>query len=128
MAIEPEVLTTKASEFFSNFVDPQRRSAKTTVTIRDGETVVIGGLIDTEDEKVLRKVPFLGDIPLLGHLFSKKDDNSQDKELVIFITPHLIKDGPQTAELSAQELPWEDPDLGSKKDEAMEDVLDKFEQ
>ena len=127
MIIEPSVTNTKWSEYFSGtFVDPQTRSAKTMVTIRDGETVIIGGLINTEDSKTLRKVPFLGDIPLLGNIFRKRDDKSNDKELIIFITPHLIKEGAKTAGLAQKQMPWEYGRLGLKE-EAMERILDGLE-
>jgi type IV pilus assembly protein PilQ len=127
MFIEPSVVTVKSSALLSNVSDPQTRSAKTTVTINDGDTVIIGGLIDTEDEKIFRKVPFLGDIPVLGNIFTKRDDSTQDRELIIFITPHLVSTEKETAGLPERELPWSDEDLAIKKEEAMEEVLDKFE-
>ncbi len=130
MTVEPSVTNTKWSEYFSGtFVDPQTRTAKTTVTIRDGETIIIGGLIDTEDSKSLRKVPFLGDIPLIGNVFRKKDNKKKDKELIIFITPHLIKERMKTAGLASQEhLPGEYESFGLEKEEAMERILDRFEE
>lgn len=131
MSIEPSVITVKSSVVTGDYYDPHTRSAKTTVTIRDGETVIIGGLINTEDERISRKVPFFGDIPLLGHLFRKKDDTIKDKEVVIFITPHLLKEGTETAGLPLpleRELLWEDQALDVKREQAMEKVLDRFEQ
>ncbi|MBN2096861.1 MAG: hypothetical protein JW714_00115 [Candidatus Omnitrophica bacterium] len=129
MSIEPSVITTKASSVLGSSVsDPQERSARTTVSIRDGETVVIGGLINTEDSKINRKVPFLGDIPLLGNVFRKQDDSSTDKELIIFITPHLVKDGSETPGLALEKsAPWEYERLGLKE-EAMERLLDRIEE
>ena len=129
MSIEPAVTNTKWSQYFSGtYVDPQTRSAKTTITVRDGETVIIGGLINIEDTKISRKVPIFGDIPLLGYLFRKKDDQTIDKELIIFITPHLVKEGVEAQELALEkEAFWEDEDL-SLKEEAIEKILDQFEQ
>jgi type II secretory pathway component GspD/PulD (secretin) len=66
------------------------RSATTQVVMRSGETVMIGGLIKEVDTKVVRKVPLLGDIPLLGALFTHKTTSKQKVDLMIFITPHLI--------------------------------------
>jgi len=66
------------------------RSATTQVVMKSGETVMIGGLIKEIESKVVRKVPFLGDIPLLGALFTHKTTSKQKVDLMIFITPHLI--------------------------------------
>ncbi len=67
------------------------RSADTSVIVRDGETIVIGGLIsDTQSEAVF-KVPILGDIPILGYLFKKKSMSRQRMELLIFVTPKVIE-------------------------------------
>jgi type IV pilus assembly protein PilQ len=67
-----------------------KETAKTNVMIRDGETLVIAGLIKDKKTKVTTKVPVLGSIPFLGRLFSHKDDVVTKTELVIFITPHII--------------------------------------
>ncbi len=130
MAIEPSVISVEASEFFpGTFVDPQTRSAKTMVTVSDGETVIIGGLIRTDDSKMMRKVPFLGNIPLLGSIFRKKDDEVSDKELIIFITPHLVKEGTETAMLVLENQASEQAEgLNLTREEAMEMILDQFEQ
>ncbi|HKQ18242.1 MAG TPA: type II and III secretion system protein, partial [Candidatus Eisenbacteria bacterium] len=66
------------------------RSAATQVVMRSGETVMIGGLIKTVDIKIVRKVPILGDIPLLGLLFRHKTRQQQKVDLMIFVTPRLI--------------------------------------
>ncbi|PKM96615.1 MAG: hypothetical protein CVU79_12525 [Elusimicrobia bacterium HGW-Elusimicrobia-3] len=67
------------------------RSADTNVIVRDGETIVIGGLIsDTQSEAVF-KVPILGDIPLLGYLFKKKSIKRTRMELLIFVTPRILE-------------------------------------
>ncbi|NQT00283.1 MAG: type II secretion system protein GspD, partial [Candidatus Omnitrophica bacterium] len=134
MLLEPSVTNTKWSQYFANtYVDPQTRSAKTTVSVRDGQTVVIGGLISIEDSKSLRKTPFLGDIPFLGNLFRKQDDSSTDKELIIFITPHLIIEQAQAEGLMPEKKTvreygrsWEYEGLG-RKDEAVETLLDQLE-
>ncbi len=66
------------------------RSADTTVTMRDGEPLVIGGLIGKDEEKAIRKIPFLGDLPLLGALFRNVRKSKSDSELVIFLTAHVL--------------------------------------
>jgi len=67
-----------------------KETAKTNVMIRDGETLIIAGLIKDKKTKVTTKVPVLGHLPFLGRLFSHKDDVVTKAELVIFITPHII--------------------------------------
>jgi len=68
------------------------RNAQTSVMIKDGQTLVIGGLISEQKIKYKKKVPILGDIPVLDYIFSKKEDTISRTELLIFITPHLIKE------------------------------------
>jgi len=101
MFIYPKVAETVAGSIIVsggsnfNFRDPEERSTKSVVRIKDGETVVIGGLIRNEFSQVESKIPILGDIPLLGYLFRHKgsdNDKNKERELLIFITPHIIKD------------------------------------
>jgi len=66
------------------------RTADTQVMIRDGQTIVIGGLRENTTVKVDKKVPFLGDIPLLGELFKYKEDDIDTKDLLIFVTVRLV--------------------------------------
>ncbi len=75
-----------------------KRTAKTTVTIKDGETVVIGGMIEDESNTGTYKVPFLGDIPILGWLFKTRSKTSKRTNLFVFITPRIIRN-PQDAAL-----------------------------
>lgn len=67
------------------------RSAETTVTVRDGEPMIIGGLIGAEEEKSVSKIPFLGDLPLLGALFRNHRKSKTESELIIFLTAHVLK-------------------------------------
>lgn len=67
-----------------------KRSADTTVTVKDGEAMVIGGLIGAEEEKSLSKIPFLGDLPILGALFRNHRNNKSESELIIFLTAHVL--------------------------------------
>lgn len=68
------------------------KQSSTIVRLRDGETVTIGGLIQTEKSEKVRKVPILGDIPILGYLFRGKYTADINRELVVFLTPRIIKD------------------------------------
>ena len=66
------------------------RSADTTVTVRDGEPMIIGGLIGAEEERSVSKIPFLGDLPILGALFRNHRKSKTESELIIFLTAHVL--------------------------------------
>ncbi len=68
-----------------------KRTAKTRVRVKDGETIVIGGLTQQEEQKLITKVPILGDIPLLKYLFRNTQKTIRNSELNIFITPRILK-------------------------------------
>ncbi len=69
----------------------QNRSAETTVRLKDGETMVIGGLIGAEESRRLSKVPFLGDLPVLGVFFRNLRKEKADSEIMIFLTARVLK-------------------------------------
>jgi general secretion pathway protein D len=66
-----------------------KRSAQSRVAVQDGQTVVIGGLMEDKDNITNNKVPILGDIPWIGPLFQHKTDEKTKTELLIFLTPHV---------------------------------------
>ena len=68
-----------------------RRSASTTVRVSDGETFTIGGLSVQREYSTQKKVPLLGEIPLLGMLFRYEEESMRDNQIVIFVTPHILK-------------------------------------
>jgi general secretion pathway protein D len=67
------------------------RNATTMLSLRDGETQILAGLINDQDRSDASKIPLLGEIPLLGRLFGTRADNGQRTEIVLSITPHLIR-------------------------------------
>src|SRR4030067_1145844 len=67
------------------------RNANTVLRLRDGETQILAGLISDEDRKSANKVPGLGDFPLLGRLFSSHNDTKNKTEIVLLITPHVVR-------------------------------------
>lgn len=73
------------------------RTADTTVRMRDGETLIIGGLINEEEQKRLQKVPFLSNIPLLGELFKNRTTTKTKTEVMMILTPHLTQAGESPA-------------------------------
>ncbi len=69
------------------------REIVTQVLVNDGQTVVLGGILETTKTKSIEKVPYLGDIPVLGHLFKSTSDINNKTELLIFITPKILREG-----------------------------------
>jgi len=68
-----------------------KRTAKTTVVIKDRETIVIGGLVGDSTQDNTYKVPLFGDIPLLGWLFKTKSVSREKTNLYVFLTPHIVR-------------------------------------
>ncbi len=66
------------------------RTASTTITVQDGHTIILGGLITSSDNDTVRKIPLMGDIPLLGNLFRSTTKTKQRRELLIILTPHIV--------------------------------------
>ncbi len=67
------------------------RNTDTLINLRDGETVIIGGLIKDEERKARIKIPILGDIPILGKLFSTSDDGTVKTDILMSITPNIVR-------------------------------------
>jgi type IV pilus assembly protein PilQ len=70
-----------------------KRGVETQVLVNNGETVVLGGVIEQNSLESQDKVPLLGDIPLLGYLFQSNSNTSTKRELLIFVTPQILKEG-----------------------------------
>lgn len=79
------------------------RSADTVAVTADGQTVIIGGLMETDKSTTDTKIPILGDIPLLGNLFKHKQKSDSKTELLIFLTPHIVQNPTELAALSTRE-------------------------
>jgi type IV pilus assembly protein PilQ len=69
------------------------RSVETQVLVKDGQTVVLGGIYETERRETVTKVPFLGDIPVVGRLFKSTQRINNKAELLIFVTPRILEEG-----------------------------------
>lgn len=67
------------------------RNTDTTINLRDGETVIIGGMIRDEERKSRNKIPLLGDLPILGKLFSSSDDGAVKTDVLMSITPNIVR-------------------------------------
>lgn len=95
MAIEPKVVQARTGGTFSGqtFKDPEERGTKSILRVPDGDTIILGGLLRTNVEETRTSVPVLGKIPVLGAAFRHKDKAESQRELIIFITPHIIQEG-----------------------------------
>jgi general secretion pathway protein D len=108
MIVQPQISSVSPTEKQALSADVSApyvnvRSADTVVVTPDSQTVVIGGLISNSQSSTDKKVPILGDIPLLGNLFKSKAKSDSKTELLIFLTPHIIQAPTQLAALTAPE-------------------------
>lgn len=86
---------------------------ETTVIVKDNTTLIIGGLMKDTVVNHTEKVPFLGDLPLVGKLFSTRGKSKEKTELVIFLTPHILEGDATTKEAKKYLIDWEDKQLQS---------------
>ncbi|MFA7114769.1 MAG: hypothetical protein WC214_04850 [Candidatus Omnitrophota bacterium] len=105
--------------------DPEERSAKTVARLKSGQTLMLGGLIKTERTLSQTKVPIFGDIPFVGRLFRWKSDDSQERELLIFLTPKLVNGTTSAVPANGAQRFLREQYLPNKQ-EAVSSTLDKF--
>ncbi|MEI7732094.1 MAG: hypothetical protein WCO56_21145 [Verrucomicrobiota bacterium] len=108
MIVTPEISSVSQTDkvqiqngAFAPVID--KRSADTVVVTPDGQTVIIGGLMQNQKTMTETKVPLLGDIPGLGNLFKHKTKTDTKTELMIFLTPHIVQAPKMVAALTAEE-------------------------
>ena len=95
MLVEPSfsnVVESAISSQSNPVFDPTTRAASTLVRVKNGQTLVLGGLLESRETKSVRKVPLLGYIPLIGWLFTSVSNQRSNTDLVIFITPTVVND------------------------------------
>ncbi|MGQ0629348.1 MAG: secretin N-terminal domain-containing protein, partial [Phycisphaerales bacterium] len=97
MDIQPQIssLTNRTTQINEDVAAPviTKREVKTIVTVKDGETVVIGGLIQDTEEMRMTKVPVLGDLPFVGGLFKSNEYSKTKTELLVLVTPRVVRSG-----------------------------------
>lgn len=98
LKVNPEVSTVTRYETFNDTRTPvvSVRDVETELSVQDGEIIMLGGLYSTEELIVNKKVPFLGDIPLLGELFKSKDNSKQVKQLIFFMKVKIVRNSSAT--------------------------------
>ncbi len=123
--LEPAISTIAASEFVDGKADATTRLVRTMARIKDNQTLVIGGLISGQGTTSKRKVPIMGDIPWIGRAFRYDGDDSIDRELLIFVTPHIVRG---SSSLGARSATAQGEDLSVKRvlSEFMDKEMDSF--
>lgn len=104
IAVEPKVIEARTGATFNDqtFKDPEERGSKSILRIKNGETIVIGGLLRAYSTSVETKVPIFSKLPILGNAFKHKDARTSDRELIIFITPNVLEEDDEAQYLAAQ--------------------------
>ncbi len=123
--VQPAVSTAAVSTFNSQFQDVTTRSVRTMARVKNNETLVIGGLIDSNDTTAQRKMPILGDLPGLGRLFRYDATDNVDRELVVFVTPHIVYGASSLGKRSATAV-GEDASLRHVLSEFMDKEMDRY--
>jgi general secretion pathway protein D len=102
-----------------------KREIKTTVMVDSGATVILGGLIDEDVQESVQKVPLLGDIPILGHLFKSTSNTTRKRNLMVFIRPTIIRDGSLMNEISQDKYNFIRADQIRKQEAGLELMSDE---
>lgn len=90
-AVHAEV-SSISSENVQGYPIIEQRRADSVVTMNPGSTMIIGGLMDSSERKVVRKIPLIGDIPIIGEFFKYSSKRKDKQELIILVTPYLVDD------------------------------------
>jgi type II secretory pathway component GspD/PulD (secretin) len=104
----------------------EERGTKTVIRLADGETLFLGGLIKKSDSKIETKVPILSDIPLLGKLFEHDDNSNNDRELLVFLTPHILGEKALLSADARKVIPKLREQNNALRTESIRGALDKF--
>jgi type II secretory pathway component GspD/PulD (secretin) len=105
-----------------NIKNPEERGARAVIRLKDGETLMLGGLIKKNKSETITKIPLLGDLPFLGRFFRYKDKDDEERELLVFLTPHIIEE----EMFYHKKLSLHREQLDSLREESIKLTLDKF--
>ena len=135
LLVEPSVTKvvtstlTPPSNLGNTVLDPKTRSARAIVRIKEGQTLVLGGLIDNSNEETEKRVPIISSIPLIGAAFRDKEVTRSDTELIVFLTPRILEDADGMAAIASQPSMLREQELLSSgvQEDAIEHSLDSLE-
>ncbi|MEL7142326.1 MAG: secretin N-terminal domain-containing protein [Cyanobacteria bacterium J06643_4] len=99
LAVEPSISAPAASQRAGTFditLLAQRSLSSGTIRVRDGQTLVLSGIIQESDRTLVTKVPILGDIPILGALFRSTEERNERRELIVLLTPQILDDSDES--------------------------------
>lgn len=113
-AVHTEVSTPTLVSEIKNYKITSR-TADTYVRMRNGETLIIGGLINEEEQKNIQKIPFLSNIPILGELFKNRSTTKNKTEVMMILTPHITEAGASPAIYDTQSLENEFKDFDDNR-------------
>ncbi|MBU0693517.1 MAG: hypothetical protein KKC11_02435 [Candidatus Omnitrophica bacterium] len=129
ISLEPSIKTAKASSFSdelgNEFNNIEEASTKSLVKLKSGQTLLIGGLIKHQETDSRAKIPFFSQIPFLGAFFRGKDSMDDDRELLIFLTPHIAEEG---TVLAKREMRLRREQINPFRRRTIGITLDKFSQ
>jgi type IV pilus assembly protein PilQ len=123
-AVNSSFIFGESSFITGTLKDPERRSTTGVVRLKEGQTLFMGGLINNSTTDVNTKVPILGDIPIIGRAFRHKNKQANERELMVFITPRIVKDGSFLARENINLIQREQ--FGSARNKSMRLALDAF--
>lgn len=106
LEIDQEVSSLATTSVSTSDIVTNKRSIKTTITVEDGQIVVLGGLIDDRTQGSTQKVPLLGDIPVVGELFSYNRTNKVKRNLMVFLRPMIVLDPEVVSQYSDQKYSY----------------------
>jgi general secretion pathway protein D len=135
MIVEPSVTRTVPSRItappgLGTLRDPRTRSTRALLRVRSGDTLVVGGLIDNNDEEIVTKVPVLSGIPFLGEAFKNKESSGGSTELIVFVTPQIVPEAGETKVAAAgasAPMTEREQERGAGRGEQIEQTLNQLE-
>jgi len=90
---------------------------RTNMIVSDSETLMLGGILFQEKTRIKRKLPLLGDLPLIGGLFQHNSDAMSNNEMIVFITPYVVSDGMEVSEKARAKLDESQENLQKAREE-----------
>ena len=114
------IINVQLSQLTNDLVNEQpvrtEMESTTNMMVADGETIMLGGMLFQANSNILRKIPLLGDIPLLGGLFRHTEKSLANKELIVFITPFVVDDGDTLSDEARRQIEATQQKLGDMRD------------